>query len=149
MSLPSVRLTDLPLHDATLDEVAVEWHTRVCVLRLRLVGPDGGRPLGLRWHGVAEFQMSSEAPWGASVSVLEARSVSDGADELLLQSGDSIRVRAEGLTVEEGREALEDRYGALVADALVTAGLVAREAFEQAAAVAADEIRARRGVGDV
>lgn len=145
----SVDLRDLQLHDAILDEVAVQWHTRTCVLRLRNAGPDGGRSLELRWHGVAEVQMSREAHWGAPVSVLETRSAAGGVDELLLQSGHSIRVRAEGLTVEEGPEALEDRYGALIADALVTAGLVTREAFEMVAAVAADEIRARRGIGDV
>jgi hypothetical protein len=140
---------DLSLHDATLDEVAVEWHTRVCIVRLRRVGPDGGQPVELRWHGVTEFQMTSEAPWGASASVLEARSLPGGTDELALQSGDVLRVRAEGLHVTEAPEPLEGRYGSLIADALVSAGVVEKAAYDRAAAIAADEIRARRGVGDV
>ena len=105
-----------------LETITVEWSTGVCVMHLRGVGPGGGIPIRIQWRGLRELQVTGEAPWGPSASVLEAVWGPDGADELRMQSGDTIRVRAAGRDVEVGVEALARRYGGLAADALADAG---------------------------
>jgi hypothetical protein len=47
-----------------------------------------------------------------------------------------------------GKPLSSEELAALIADALVDAGLVARERFEEAARVAAEEIDARKAAGD-
>jgi hypothetical protein len=137
------------LHDAVLDTIAVEWATGVCVMHLRGVGPGGGRPIQLRWHGVRELGVTGEAQWGPSSSVLEARWGDDGADEIQMQSGDVIRIRAAGRTVEADVEPLARRYAGLVADALADAGVISWSEISRAAEVAEGEIHVRRTLGDV
>lgn len=154
------QLSPLPidLHDATLDAmldaIAVEWPTGSCVMHLHTVGPDGvgldgDRPVRVRWHGLRELGVVGGAPWGRSASVLEARWGEDGADEIQMQSGDVIRVRAAGRAVEADVESVERRYGGLAADALADAGVIVRADGERAAVAVADEIRVRRRLGDV
>jgi hypothetical protein len=48
----------------------------------------------------------------------------------------------------EGWQLTTQELAELIADALVDARLVARERFKDAAAVIAEEIEARKGVGD-
>ena len=136
------------LHDATLDALALEWATGSAVAHLRAVGPGGGRPVSLAWHGVTEFHAPRVQPWGPSGSVLEVRTPAPGVTELVLQSGDVVRVRAAGCRVE-ATEPLAVRYAELSVDALCDAGLVPRASFARATEIVALEIHVRRSLGDV
>jgi hypothetical protein len=142
-------LSSVDLHDAVLETLAVEWSTGVCVMHLRGVGPGAGVPIRVQWHGLRGLEVTGEAPWGPSASVLDVAWGPDGADEIQLQSGDVIRVRAARRVVEAGAESLARRYGGLAADALADAGAIQRSDFDRVAEIIAGEIHVRRTLGDV
>jgi hypothetical protein len=109
----------------------------------------GGQSVRIRWEGLRELGATCEAPWGSSSSVLEARWSAEGADEIHLQSGDVLRVRAARRTVERDAEPLARRYASLVAGALVDAALFERGRVDEAEEIIAEEILVRRSLGDV
>jgi hypothetical protein len=135
------------LHDAILESIAADWATASAVAHLRAVGPEGGRPVTLTWSGVTELQMSRMQPWGPGAAVLEVRAA-DGMTEVVLQSGDTLLVRATRFNVR-GDGAVALRYAELGVDMLCDAGLLARRDFDQATALVAQEISVRRCMGDI
>lgn len=92
-------LATLSLHDATLVQVTLGWDDATCIAEVRGEVSPGWSGASLKWVGVAAFEFSRHEPWGPSVSILEARNT-HGWDEIILQSGDVLRVRADALQVE-------------------------------------------------
>jgi hypothetical protein len=84
-------LTDLPLHDALLLSVHLDYLEGTCVLRL---APVASGECELSFHGVSDFSAPRQQPWGPSHSVNEVRSAGI-AYEVELQSGDVLRVVAD------------------------------------------------------
>ena len=146
--MTSASLADIDFHDAVLESVSFDWPTASCTAHFRLAGPPLTKLLTVSWHGVAELHVPHAAPWGASASVLELRRPSAGVDELVMQSGDVIRVRAAGRRLERGAP-VSQRYADLAADALADAELLAREQVAAAAAAIAHEISVRRSISDL
>ena len=105
----SVRGVDVYLHDASLTSIELVWEARTCVIHLSLAGADFGRNVSLVWHGVTQFAMSAEQPWGPSTAVNDARSVADDTDEIEMQSGDVLRIQAAGLTLRESSSSASSR----------------------------------------
>lgn len=136
------------LHDAVFEAIALDWATSTVVAHLRAVGPAGGHPVSLVWHDVIELHVPRAQPWGASASVLEVRSAPDGLTELVMQSGDMIRVRAARYQVRTD-EPVALRYADVGVDALCDAGLVPRTKVAEAAGIVAQEIAVRRSMGDL
>lgn len=83
-------LASLDLHDATLASVVFDVQGARCIAELITTAG----PAALRWTGVRDVLLPHEEPWGASQSILEARTHPDGVFEIQMQSGDLIRVRA-------------------------------------------------------
>jgi hypothetical protein len=93
-------LAALALHDATLVAVTLGWEAAICLCEIRGEVSPGSSGARLTWTGVVAFDFARREPWGPSVSSLEARRATDGWDEIILQSGDALRVRASELRVE-------------------------------------------------
>ena len=142
--------TELPFdfHDAVIDRLAVDWATDTCVLHVRLVGDAGGVAVSLTWHGVLDLHMSRKAEWGPSQSILSLRDLDSQTTHLDLQSGDSLVIRASNRVIE-AKAPPATRYAELIVDALVDAELVTPPNFDRASQIAALEIQARQGMGDI
>lgn len=83
----------LPLHDATLVRVALDWVSGRVTLVVRPVGASGERELVA--EGVASLECSRKFPWGRTVSINGATVTQEGElqrFELELQSGDAIAI---------------------------------------------------------
>jgi hypothetical protein len=88
--------TSLPLHDAILHTLSIEWKARRCVAELE-VFVDPGKdaiPRLLIWHGVTALLAPHQDPWGPSVSVNSAFFEPPNTYVLEMQSGDEIRITA-------------------------------------------------------
>jgi hypothetical protein len=87
----------LPLHDAVLKELRLDWSAGICVAEL-VAFTDGlqkpARAAKLIWKKTQEVIAPHRAPWGGSVHINHARE-EDGWFVLEMQSGDVIRVAAE------------------------------------------------------
>ena len=94
-------LARLPLKDATLVRLTVEWQEGVCVADIRGSLRPGSRTARLRWTGVTSIEIPHSAPWGPSASILEGRGpLRQGRYEMTMQSGDMIAICATGCAVE-------------------------------------------------
>ena len=134
----------LDLHDAVLREIAVSWKLGACIAHLDA----SGGPVSITWSFVEEVSMSRRLPWGPSSSVLEFRVDESGQDELRMQSGDVITVRARRRLVESGKLVCE-RYASLAVDALASAALVASTDMKKARGIVQEELEVRRALGDL
>ncbi|MGA9869373.1 MAG: hypothetical protein WBQ75_23305 [Acetobacteraceae bacterium] len=87
------------LHDATLLAIEVNWASRSARITFR---QHPNRKVHLTASGARSVVVPHDAPWGPSVSVNEVRQAGtpagDGSLEIEMQSGDVIRVDAEGFT---------------------------------------------------
>jgi len=86
----------LPLHDASLSELRLDWSQRVCVGSV-LAFFHSGQPAVARkivWHGVIEASVPHRAPWGESAFINAAR-FEAGTFIVEMQSGDEIRIVAQ------------------------------------------------------
>jgi hypothetical protein len=80
----------LPLHDATLSAICINWHAARCEIQLL---PVGRLPLVLVFEGFTNIELQRRETWGPSSSVNSVKE-RDGQFEIELQSGDTIRVAA-------------------------------------------------------
>jgi hypothetical protein len=90
---------NLPLHDAVLHELRVNWSDRKCVADLAafVEGPSSmAQARRLIWTDVAEVIIPQRCPWGASAHVNSVRE-EKGWFVVEMQSGDLIRVAAANL----------------------------------------------------
>jgi hypothetical protein len=81
---------DLPLHDATLTDVHLDWLAGTCAL---LLSRTSGQ-YELRFNGVSDLAIPRRQPWGPSVSINSLRKDSSGLFEIEMQSGDILRISA-------------------------------------------------------
>ena len=91
------QFASLPLHDATLSEVRLDWSQRVCLASV-LAFVQTGQPAVARqivWHGVSEALIPHRAPWGESAFINAVRAEPSGIFVVEMQSGDKIRIVAE------------------------------------------------------
>ena len=94
--MADVDLASLPLHDATLVSVRLDWAQRSCEIEVALA--DGHAALS--FVAVSHCELPHAAPWGPSSSVLGGRSLAKGVFELEMQSGDVLRIIAGGSAFE-------------------------------------------------
>jgi hypothetical protein len=80
---------ELPLHDATLHTICIDWRTGVCMLALET----GSGPRDLIFEGFVSIAIPRAHPWGPSVSIMGV-SERDGGYEIEMQSGDVLRIGA-------------------------------------------------------
>lgn len=97
---PISNLASVALHDMSRIRVTLEWNEGLCTAEIR--GPVRPHAAGatIRWSGVTAVELPREFPWGPSESILEASGPIDGRFELLMQSGDSVIVRAATCEIE-------------------------------------------------
>jgi len=91
------QFSSLPLHDAILHELRLDWSRRVCVVDVSAF-VQAGQPAIARqiiWRGVSEVSIPHRSPWGESKFVNSARFDASGIYILEMQSGDEIRIFAE------------------------------------------------------
>ena len=97
-----LKFAQLPLHDAVLGDVRVNWRERKCVADLSAF-VDGltkqAQDRRLTWSGVVEVVIPQRTPWGASIRVNAARE-EEGWFVLEMQSGDCIRIAAASVAFE-------------------------------------------------
>ncbi len=82
----------LPLHDAVVSAIEIDWEKKLCRFHLSVVSRSGNDAL-LAFEGVTWLSMPHNEPWGPSSSV---NSVSDagGGFKIEMQSGDIIEIKA-------------------------------------------------------
>jgi hypothetical protein len=85
----------LPLHDATLVSMKIDWANKVCTVGCAThTGPKR-----LQFGGVQSIRVPMEDPWGPSVSIM--RLVQEGdVFRIEMQSGDNIEVVATNFTYD-------------------------------------------------
>ncbi|MCM3900305.1 MAG: hypothetical protein ND866_01210 [Pyrinomonadaceae bacterium] len=90
------------LHDATLKTINVDWQAKVCVITVDALLNVEREPVdcAIRWEGVSCVEVQHNSPWGESISVNQQRLESENVYVLEMQSGDEIKIRAEGVTLE-------------------------------------------------
>jgi hypothetical protein len=81
----------LPIHDATLKEIQIEWAEGTCTLN---IDTHSGTASSLVFQGVTRISVSRDFPWGRSVSVNAARQTEAGRYDIEMQSGDTVSVCA-------------------------------------------------------
>ena len=87
----------LPLHDAVLRLIEVNWESKQCRLRLTAFTTPSSvaQPCVLTFDGVTFLSMPHNEPWGPSSSVNTA-SIANGRFRIEMQSGDAIELSATG-----------------------------------------------------
>jgi len=91
------QFSSLPIHDATLNLLRVDWRQRTCVAELDVFidRSKDAVPRLLTWHAVKEALIPHHDPWGPSTFVNSARFEAPDVYIIEMQSGDAIRIRAE------------------------------------------------------
>jgi hypothetical protein len=95
---PSVeQFSALPLHDAILLELRLDWSQRVCVATVQAFVQRDQQAVARQiiWYGMREASIPHHAPWGESQSINAARVEPGSAFVLEMQSGDEIRIVAD------------------------------------------------------
>ncbi|WMW80784.1 hypothetical protein RF679_00550 [Undibacterium cyanobacteriorum] len=82
---------DLPLHDASLLEVRVDWNICQCAFR---VLPASQISHDLIFDKFKHIELPRHESWGPSISILETRIAAPQIFEIVLQSGDVLRIEA-------------------------------------------------------
>ena len=85
----------LPLHDAILKELRIDWATRTCIAEVNaFVDRDrDAQPRKIVWQKVRKITVPHEDPWGPSVFISTVRQEED-CYIVQMQSGDEIRITA-------------------------------------------------------
>ncbi len=96
---PAHSLEGTGLHDATLDSLNLDWETGEVVMHVRLVG---GIAAELLFHSIKSVLVPRHQPWGRSASINAAKTVAEGMYELEMQSGDLLRLEAQGWSLKIG-----------------------------------------------
>jgi len=90
-------VTKIDLHDATLVSIEVDWATKTTIATFRM---HPSRIVHLVASDARCVLVPHDEPWGPSASVNEVRQIGKatggGEIEIEMQSGDVIRINAEG-----------------------------------------------------
>jgi hypothetical protein len=91
------QFASLPLHDATLRELRLDWSQRVCVASVLAFVQPGQNAVERQivWHHVTEVLIPHHAAWGESAFINAVRFEPSGVFVVEMQSGDEIRIFAE------------------------------------------------------
>ncbi|MDD2724126.1 MAG: hypothetical protein PHH59_08925 [Methylovulum sp.] len=81
----------LPLHDAILNSINVDWKGGICVFQLETFVE---KNCLLVFNGLSQINIPRHEPWGASISVNSLRQVGNSKFEIEIQSGDVISIFA-------------------------------------------------------
>jgi hypothetical protein len=81
----------LPLHDALLADIYINWEAARCDLSFSPVGLSSHH---LVFEGFTSIELPRHESWGRSSSVNSLAQPEEGAFEIELQSGDTIRIEA-------------------------------------------------------
>jgi hypothetical protein len=86
----------LPLHDATLESIKVDWGSREVAINLKVYTSRNSsvEPYVLKFEKVNNIQAPHDSPWGDSESINRV-TVEDKKIKIEIQSGDVIEVSAE------------------------------------------------------
>ncbi|MGD1001703.1 MAG: hypothetical protein ABSA67_13500 [Candidatus Brocadiia bacterium] len=99
MSVEKLQIAALPLHDAVLYCLRVDWSSRTCTADMSAF-VDGlnhwAQPRRLTWKKIQEVVIPLREPWGPSEQINSARQ-EEGAYLVEMQSGDVIRIVAESI----------------------------------------------------
>ncbi|WP_220719580.1 hypothetical protein [Agarivorans litoreus] len=87
----------LPLHDALLGRIEIDWDTALVWLDLQAFSEvsESALPYCLLFRVVTDFRYSRINEWGPSNSILDAKMLGDEY-HIQMQSGDSIFIKASG-----------------------------------------------------
>jgi hypothetical protein len=91
------QFSSLPLHDATLKLLRIDWTQRTCVAELDvfLDRSQDAVPGILTWHAVTDIVVPHRDPWGPSTFINASRFEPPAVYVIEMQSGDHIRITAE------------------------------------------------------
>lgn len=92
---------ELPnLHDAVLERIELLWEDGLATIEVTLVP---GGPFMITASGIRSFSMSRLQEWGPSVFINDAKLQAEGEHggtlEIEMQSGDTIALAADSLTL--------------------------------------------------
>jgi hypothetical protein len=87
----------LPLHDALLHELHLDWSARTCRMHLEVFVDlrETAVPRQLVFRSVTDVSIPHHAPWGQSIHINSSGFEPPDVFTLEMQSGDEIRIRAE------------------------------------------------------
>ena len=85
----------LPLHDATLVSINVDWKNKLCTVGCTTASG----PKQIQFGGVRFVRVPMDEPWGPSVSILRQEQNGD-VFRIEMQSGDNIEVVATHFTYD-------------------------------------------------
>ena len=88
----------LPLHDAVLHALHVNWADRTCIADVAafIVPRKDAEPKKIVWRGVTAISVPHEDPWGPSTCVNAVRQ-EQNCYIIQMQSGEEIRITEESL----------------------------------------------------
>jgi len=88
---------NLPLHDAVLKTIVVDWGSAEIILSVFafVIKGEAAVPYLLKFSSVTMFEGSRFNEWGASNSILDAKA-SGTEFTIQMQSGDVIKIKAAG-----------------------------------------------------
>ena len=89
----------LKLHDATLKAIEIIWESKVVILTGKIFDKDSSK-FKLEFHGVSYSEIPHTENWGPSVSIHEQSSPEDGEYRVLMQTGDTIVIKANSYQYE-------------------------------------------------
>jgi hypothetical protein len=87
---------ELPLHDAVLRRIVVDWEGRTCRVHLAVfLAPHADAvPCTLTWTDVTEIRVPMLSPWGPSVFINSTAKEGSSRYLIEVQSGDVIVIEA-------------------------------------------------------
>src|SRR4051812_10996331 len=91
----------LPLHDAVLYRVSLEWEQRVfsAEVAIFLDCSKPAVPASLSFNGVRSVRLTREEPWGPSVFINRQYKTGPTTYAIETQSGDVIEIDADGFSL--------------------------------------------------
>jgi len=91
----AIKFSSLPLHDAILKELRVDWAARTCIAEVEafVARDQNAQPHKIVWQKVRKITLPHEDPWGPSVFINTVREEED-CFVVEMQSGDEIRITA-------------------------------------------------------
>ena len=95
------RLRELPLHDALLHQINIDWKNHITKFDVSAFIHNGknAEPCTLTFSGVSNVSVPHNNAWGESLFINEVN-VIDDAVEIHMQSGDIIKISAVSFTFE-------------------------------------------------
>ncbi len=94
-------IEELPLHDALLNSIEINWPARCVEIRLSafVVKGNDSVPHLLKFEEVTNTHAPHESPWGESLFINEV-SVLDGTVTIEMQTGDKLTISAGSYSFE-------------------------------------------------